>query len=134
MRSKIKIGIVGPCAAGKSTLITRLRSIGYDAHHIAQEHSYVADMWQRLTRPDLLVYLDVSYTIALQRRNLNWTEEEYREQVHRLRHAREYADFFLKTDDLSIPAVLEKVLAFVDQASAGKPGSETAEIPPVKND
>jgi len=27
-----------------------------------QEHSYVKDMWLRLTNPDVLVFLDASYT------------------------------------------------------------------------
>ena len=59
--SRLIIGVVGPCAAGKTTLVAALREMGYNVRHIAQEHSYVPYMWQRLAKPDLLIYLDVSY-------------------------------------------------------------------------
>lgn len=109
------IGIVGPCAAGKTTLITGLKDYGYtQVRHIAQEHSYVADMWQRITHPDLLIFLDVSYPQTITRRRMNWTEAEYGEQVHRLRHARQHADLVVSTDDLSAAQVLQQVLAFLD--------------------
>lgn len=107
------IGIVGPCAAGKTTLIANLKEHGYNARHIAQEHSYVPDMWQRLTRPDVLIYLDVSYPQTLLRRRLNWSEAEYQEQVHRLRHAREHADLYIHTDALTPQQVLQAVLEFL---------------------
>jgi len=111
---QLKIGVVGPCAAGKTTLIAGLKQRGYIGKHIAQEHSGVADMWQRLTHPDVLIYLDVSYPLTLIRRNMNWTEQEYDEQVNRLRHARQYADLYLKTDDLTIQEVLSLVLSFLE--------------------
>jgi dephospho-CoA kinase len=38
---KLRIGVVGPCAAGKTTLVAALKNRGYEVHHIAQEHSYV---------------------------------------------------------------------------------------------
>jgi cytidylate kinase len=107
------IGIVGPCGAGKSTLTAILDSLGYSTRHIAQEHSYVKDMWKRLTNPDLLVFLQVSYTVAQQRRPMNWTEADYNEQQRRLSHARKHADLCLDTDNLGIKEVLEQVLAFV---------------------
>ena len=107
------IGVVGPCAAGKSTLIAGLTRLGYRARHIAQEHSYVEDMWQRLTKPDMLVFLDVSYATTCQRRNLNWTEADWQEQQHRLQHARENADIYLNTDKFSAEQVLERVVEFV---------------------
>jgi thymidylate kinase len=111
------IGIVGPCASGKTTLISGLRANGYVGKHIAQEHSYVADMWRRLTNPDLLIYLDVSYPLTLERRKMNWSEEEYNTELDRLRHAREHADFYLKTDNLSPEEVLERVLTFLESHS-----------------
>jgi len=109
----LKIGIVGPCAAGKTTLIAELKRIGYDARHIAQEHSYVADMWKRLTNPDVLIFLDVSYPLTIQRRRLTWTIEEYNEQIYRLRHARQNADFYLNTDNLSSQEVSTIVLEYL---------------------
>jgi hypothetical protein len=107
------IGVVGACASGKSTLIAGLTWLGYRTRHIAQEHSYVKDMWQRLTNPDVLVFLDASYSTTCQRRKLDWTEADWQEQQHRLRHARENADLFLDTDTLSAEEVLEAVVEFV---------------------
>jgi len=107
------IGVVGPCAAGKTTLVSALRKKGYETRHIAQEHSYVPDMWKRVTNPDILVYLHVSYPLTLTRRNIDWTEAEYTEQIHRLRHAREFADCFIDTDLLSAKQVLDQVLRYV---------------------
>jgi len=108
------IGVVGPCGAGKSTLTGGLNGLGYRTRHIAQEHSYVQDMWKRLTNPDILVFLDASYAVTCQRRKLDWTEAEYAEQQRRLAHAREHADLYLATDDLNTQAVLEEVVRFVD--------------------
>ncbi len=114
------IGVVGPCAAGKTTLVSGLRKQGYEARHIAQEHSYVADMWQRLTNPDILVYLHVSYPLTIVRRKMDWTESEYNEQVFRLRHARQFADIYVETDDLSTGTVLEIVLTFIREFESTK--------------
>ncbi|MFZ5910694.1 MAG: hypothetical protein ACOYYU_11835 [Chloroflexota bacterium] len=107
------IGIVGPCGAGKSTLAHALDRLGYRTRHIAQEHSYVRDMWKRLTNPDLLVFLQASYPVTCQRRSLDWTEADYLEQQRRLSHAREHADLFIDTDPLDPKQVLDLVLAFL---------------------
>ena len=108
--AKPLIGVVGPCAAGKSTLIEGLNRLGYRTRHIAQEHSYVRDMWQRLTNPDVLVFLDVSYLASCQRGQLNWTEADWKEQQDRLSHARANADIYLDTDKLLIEEVLARVV------------------------
>jgi deoxyadenosine/deoxycytidine kinase len=107
------IGVVGPCGAGKSTLTNALDALGYRTRHIAQEHSYVKDMWKRLTNPDVLVFLQASYPVASQRRSLDWTEADYLEQQRRLSHAREHADLFINTDPLDPKQVLAQVLAFL---------------------
>jgi guanylate kinase len=107
------IGIVGPCGSGKSTLTAALDSLGYSTRHIAQEHSYVKDMWKRITNPNVLIFLQVSYAVSLQRRPMDWTEADYNEQQRRLSHAREHADLYLDTDRLSVNEVLERVLDFV---------------------
>lgn len=110
------IGIVGPCSAGKSTLIKKLQRRGYVCRHIAQEHSYVPDMWQRIANPHVLIYLDVSYQVSIQRKPLNLTEEEFLEQEERLNHALQHADIYLCTDPLSPEDVFEKILqALVDR-------------------
>jgi hypothetical protein len=72
-------------------------------------------MWQRITNPDLLIFLQVSYTVAQSRRPMNWTEADYAEQQRRLAHAREHADLVLDTDHLSVEVVLEQVLAFIEE-------------------
>lgn len=105
MRQPPLIGIVGPCASGKSTLISQLIPLGYYCRHIAQEHSYVPDMWKRLTNPDILIFLLVSYEVTLRRKKLNWTQQEFEIQLDRLRHARAHADILIDTDELN-PAQL----------------------------
>jgi hypothetical protein len=109
------IGVVGPCAGGKSTLVGGLTRLGFRTRHIAQEHSYVQDMWKRLTNPDILVFLDASYPVTCRRRRLDWTEAEYAEQHRRLLNAREHADLYIQTDNLEAEAVLQQVVRFVEQ-------------------
>ena len=111
------IGLVGPCGAGKSSLAARLQGESFTVRHIAQEHSYVPDMWKRLTNPDLLIYLEVSYENTVRRRNLDWTYSEYTDQLHRLRHARQYADLVIDTNPLSLEEVRRLVLVFVKSHS-----------------
>jgi len=113
------IGVVGPDAAGKSTLIAGLTRLGYRTRHIAQEHSYVKDMWQRLTNPDLLVFLNVSYASSCRRRKLDWSTTDWQEQQERLSHARENADLYLDTDVLSAEQVLKRVVDLVSRAAGG---------------
>lgn len=113
----ILIGVVGPCAAGKTTLIKNLEDLDVRSRHIAQEHSYVVDMWQRITNPDILIFLDVSYPVTVKRRNLTWSVNEYLEQQHRLRHAREHADLLLQTDNLTEKEVFNAVKRFLDSCN-----------------
>jgi deoxyadenosine/deoxycytidine kinase len=111
------IGVVGPCGAGKSSLVASLSTNGFSVRHIAQEHSYVPDMWKRLTNPDILIFLDVSYENTIMRCKLDWTSSEYTEQLRRLRHARQYADLYLDTNSMSIQEVREAALAFINSLS-----------------
>lgn len=107
------IGLVGVCASGKTTLANLLRNRGLDCHHIAQEHSYVADMWLRMTHPDVLVFLEVSYANTIQRRNLNWTQEEFQEQLYRLRHAHAHADLVIDTNQKTPEEIVTLVMEFI---------------------
>ncbi len=116
MNKSMLIGIVGPCASGKSTLIAGLKQHGYQVRHIAQEHSYVKDMWLCLTNPDKLIFLDAAYPITCARRKLDWSEADWQEQQRRLSHAREHADLYLDTGMLSVEQVLQKVLTFLEQS------------------
>jgi molybdopterin-guanine dinucleotide biosynthesis protein len=115
-RSSPLIGIVGVCASGKTTLIRGLQSEGYHCRHIAQEHSYVQTMWQQLTHPDFLIYLIVDYPSTLTRKNLNWTESEYLEQVARLQHAHDHANFIIDTSQQSPEETLALVIAQLNSA------------------
>ncbi len=112
-KPKPLIGIVGPCGAGKTTLVEGLQRKGYRARAIAQEHSFVKDMWQRLTMPDVLIFLQASHAVGGKRRSLNWTEAEWEEQQRRLTHANEHADFYVNTDSLGIEEVLNLILEFL---------------------
>ena len=112
-RKPYLIGIVGPCAAGKTTLTVNLNKYGLTARHIAQEHSYVADMWQRITNPDVLVFLDGSYPVTMARRKLDWSIDDYNEQHFRLRHAKAHANLYIFTDNLTSDDVFKTVLKYL---------------------
>jgi deoxyadenosine/deoxycytidine kinase len=114
------IGVVGPCGAGKSTLTEALDSLGYSTRHIAQEHSYVKDMWKRITNPDVLIFLQASFPVTRQRKSkmIHWTEADYNEQQRRLAHAQEFADLIIETDNLNIQEVLEQATTFIKNATS----------------
>ena len=114
---KLLIGVVGTCGSGKTTLIAGLEREGFRCRHIAQEHSYVPQMWKWITNPDLLIYLNSSFAVSTQRRKLNWNEAEYKEQLRRLDHARHHADLIIETDDLSPLEVLECAIRFIKSKS-----------------
>ncbi|MFO8037233.1 MAG: hypothetical protein R6U57_11460 [Anaerolineales bacterium] len=104
------IAVVGPCAAGKTTLISGLSAHGYPARHVAQEHSFVPDMWKRMVDPDFLIYLDVSYHVSNQRSGYQVKKSIFQKEADRLQHAREHADLVINTDELSPNEVLDLVL------------------------
>ena len=108
------VGIVGVCASGKSTLIAGLKKKGFRTSHIAQEHSYVKDMWKRIANPDLLIFLDASYPVTVLRRQINWNESDWTEQQRRLIHAHQHADLYIQTDNLSAGEVLQLVTEFIE--------------------
>src|SRR5688500_18415442 len=78
-----KIVVVGPCAAGKSTLVSALRALGYDAHVSGQEHSEIATLWQH-SQPDVLIALAVDISAVRDRRGGPWPEWLHDLQVRRL--------------------------------------------------
>ena len=110
------IGVVGPCGAGKSTLVQGLEAKGYRCRHIAQEHSYVQAMWQKIANPDVLIFLDASYAVSTTRRELNWQEKDHDEQYRRLSHARQHAHVVIDTDELTPEQVLERALNYLEDS------------------
>ena len=113
--SKPLIGIVGPCGSGKSTLIAGLEKYGYRCRHIAQEHSYVKHMWQVITNPDILIFLECSFENSTTRRKLNWQPADYEEQMQRLSQARAHANFIIDTNIFDSENVLAQALNYLKE-------------------
>lgn len=111
---EVRIGVVGPCGAGKSTLVAGLSNAGWKCSHIAQEHSYVPHMWQRIAAPDYLIFLQASFATCTHRRRLNWQEQDYTEQMRRLAHALQHADLLIETDKLTPEQVLSRAREFLE--------------------
>lgn len=105
-----------------------LREAGYDARHVAQEHSYVPAMWQRISKPDLLIYLDLSYATARARRPyIDGGPQRLAEQHRRLAHARKHCNLYVNTNVLTPQQVQEQVLQFLRRYQlplAAKPASQ----------
>ena len=111
----LRIALVGPCASGKSAVGEALRAAGFNVRQPVQEHSYVADMWRRLTQPDLLIYLDVDYDAVRERRPLmGGGPNRLAEQHERLAHARAHCDLYLDTSNLPLDEVVSQVLDFLE--------------------
>jgi len=125
MEKRYTIGVVGTCGTGKSELVTRLNHHGIEAHHIAQEHSFNPQMWQLVTNPDFLVYLRVSYEVTLQRKNFDFTLDEYNEQLQRLSHAHAHADLEIDTDHLTPEEVFKIVMNNLVEANSRFAPSES---------
>ncbi len=109
-----KIVVVGPCAAGKSTLVAALRTLGYDAHVSGQEHSEIATLWQH-SQPDVLIALDVDISAVRDRRGGSWPEWLHDLQVQRLASASRAADLAIDTTTLSTQAVFARVIAYLER-------------------
>lgn len=112
-KNKPVVGLVGPCKSGKTSLKRLLVEADYSVKHIAQEHSYAPKMWKRIANPDVLVFLQVSYPVTLQRSNLTWSESEYQTQIKRLKHAFEHADLVIDTDDKTPEEIFGLVMDFL---------------------
>ena len=106
-----QIVIVGPCAAGKTTLVGSLRKRGYDVRACAQEHSVAPWLWHRRYFPEVLVYLDASLdTISRRQARDDWTQLRLDQQHQRLADARQHCDLYVDTNQLG----REQVAAVVD--------------------
>ncbi len=109
------IVIVGPCAAGKSTLRDRLLARGFtQVRVVAQEHSGVRDLWKMRGYPEALIFLDVKTATANARQGRSdWTLAAQAEQLERLQQARAACDLYLPTDELSPDEVADRVDQYV---------------------
>jgi hypothetical protein len=70
-------------------------------------------MWRLIAKPDVLVFLQVSFEVSTARRRLDWTVRDYREELRRLEHARLHADLVVDTDPLTAQEVLRSSLEFL---------------------
>ena len=121
----MRIAIVGPCAAGKSTLAENLRARSYNAEDCGQEHSEVQTMWQRVTHPDVVIYLDASLETIRRRLKVDWEQEDLDRMNRRLAHARAHAHFYLDTNPLTPAQVCERVAEFlISMGVHPNPGKE----------
>jgi len=109
-----KIVVVGPCAAGKSTLVSALRELGYDAHVSGQEHSEIATLWQH-SQPDVLIALEVEIRAVRGRRGGSWPEWLHDVQVRRLAAALRAANLVIDTTGLSPQSVVDRVVAYLQR-------------------
>ncbi len=110
--TKPRVGVVGPCKSGKSTLVRGLQQAGYEAFQIAQEHSFAPSMWLIIGKPDVLIFLNTEYETTVAR-GLKWLQRDYDEQQPRLDNARQHADLTLATDTLPPEEILQTVLDFL---------------------
>jgi shikimate kinase len=114
----MRVVLVGICGSGKTTLARGLRGLGYEVRECGQEHSEVPYMWQAISRPDVLIYLDASAEVTYRRGERHYVPGYVEEERRRLAHARAHCDLYLMTDDLSEAEVLERVGAFLESRDA----------------
>jgi shikimate kinase len=110
----MRVVLVGICGSGKTTLAQGLRKLGYEVRECGQEHSEVPYMWQVISRPDVLIYLDASEAVIYRRGERHYVPGYVEEERRRLAHARAHCDLYLSTDDLSTAEVLARAVAFLE--------------------
>ena len=72
-------------------------------------------MWQKISNPDILIFLDASFPVSTARRKLTWEQKDHEEQYRRLAHARQHASLVIDTDPLTPAQVLQKVLDYLKE-------------------
>ena len=75
------------------------------------------NMWQKIAKPDLLIFLDASFAVSTVRRKLTWQKVDHEEQYRRLAHARQHAHLVIDTDGLTPEQVLHQALNFLRDAA-----------------
>ena len=112
-RPAARILVVGPCGSGKTTLTLSLRALDIRIIQVAQEHSFVPDLWRRGVLPDVLIFLDARFETCTMRKRFRWYERDYLEQQRRLADARAHCHLYLQTDDLTPSEVRDRVMSFL---------------------
>jgi hypothetical protein len=112
-RHACRVAVIGPCASGKSTLVTALRERGYDAHAPAQEHSVIAELWRHV-HPDVLVALTVEFDAVQRRRGARWPEWLYQVQKKRLAAAYAAADMTIDTTTLAPSELVAEAITLLE--------------------
>ena len=108
------IKVVGVSASGKSTLVTALRELGYNARPVSQEHSDVAELWKQFGFPRILIYLDNDLeSQRLRRLDVEWDAANLAQEHERLRSARDHADLRINTATVTADQVRELAVAFL---------------------
>lgn len=107
-----EIVIVGPCASGKSTLVTGLVELGYRARVVGQEHSEIGQLW-RHHHPTVVIGLQASLETVRSRRGRAWPAAVYEQQQRRLAMAMAAANVILDTGELSQIATLAAAAATI---------------------
>lgn len=105
------IVVVGPCAAGKTTLVQRLGRAGVPARAIAQEHSVVPTLFLRYPGAGL-IYLTADWMVLRRRRPKSGGYAQYVEEMRVLQAARAAAALVVHTDSRTPDAVAALVLAW----------------------
>jgi adenylate kinase family enzyme len=109
----MEVIIVGPCGAGKSTLVDVLSTQGYKARVVAQEHSVVPDLWQHGGRPAALIVLEAERSTIVRRRGGDFPAWLLEQQRERLASARAHADLVLHTDEAAPEEVASQVVEYL---------------------
>lgn len=110
-----EIVIVGPCASGKSTLVTGLVELGYRARVVGQEHSEIGLLWQQ-HHPTVVIGLHASLETIRSRRGPAWPAAVYEQQQRRLAPAMAAASLIIDTGVLSPIATLAAAAAAIRKA------------------
>jgi GTPase SAR1 family protein len=108
-----RVIVVGPCAAGKTTLVNALSALGYDAHPCAQEHSEIATLW-RHSKPDVLIALRADLGAVRSRRGKHWPAWLHDVELRRLSNAYASADLVIDTSARGNEAVLAAVVDYLE--------------------
>jgi RNase adaptor protein for sRNA GlmZ degradation len=91
----------------------------------AQEHSGVADMWQKLLHPDYLIVLDAPNEVLRQRRpGIDLNDKVLAEERRRLAHAFAHANLTLDTSAMNENEIVQTILDWLaarDSSSLPQP-------------